>query len=107
MFLKIQISDETTDGSTSHLTDKATSHFTRLSKVDNQVTGYNPSKDAGQVIGYSHSTRPPKNGSQVAGYKPDKACEKNRRAAYGVYASKIFRAQRSMATKLWILRSAR
>jgi anthranilate phosphoribosyltransferase len=38
----------------------------------------NPAKDAGQVIGYSHSTRPPaeellaghpKDGSQVAGYK--------------------------------------
>jgi len=37
----------------------------------------NPAKDAGQVIGYSHSidettsqsTKPPKNGGKVAGYK--------------------------------------
>jgi anthranilate phosphoribosyltransferase len=28
----------------------------------------NPAKDAGQVIGYSHSTKSPKNGDQVAGY---------------------------------------
>jgi hypothetical protein len=58
-----------------------------LSKDDNQVAGYNPAseklldghpKDAGQVIGYSHSTgettsqstKPPKNGGQVAGYRP-------------------------------------
>jgi len=40
--------DKTTDGTTSHLT--------------------NPAKDAGQVIGYSHSTRTSKNDSQVAGY---------------------------------------
>jgi ribonucleoside-diphosphate reductase beta chain len=40
--------DETTDITTSHLT--------------------NPAKDAGQVIGYSHSTRLPNNTSQVAGY---------------------------------------
>src|SRR5476651_1867646 len=40
--------NETTDITTSHLT--------------------NPAKDAGQVIGYSHSTRLPKNASQVAGY---------------------------------------
>ena len=32
----------------------------------------NPAKDAGQVIGYSHSTRLPKNVSQVAGYKSPK-----------------------------------
>ena len=51
-------SDETTDRTTSHLT--------------------NPAKDAGQVIGYSHSTRlsaeellagHPKDGSQVVGYR--------------------------------------
>jgi ribonucleoside-diphosphate reductase beta chain len=60
--------DETTDMTTSHLTDKATSHSARLSKDDNQVAGYNPAKDAGQVIGYSHSTRLPNNTSQVAGY---------------------------------------
>ena len=42
------MTDKTTDGTTSHLT--------------------NPAKDAGQVIGYSHSTKPPKNGNQVAGY---------------------------------------
>jgi hypothetical protein len=72
-----QFTDETTDRTTSHLTDKATSHSTRLSKDDNQVAGYNPAKDAGQVIGYSHptdetpshSTRSPKDGNQVAGYK--------------------------------------
>ena len=46
-----------TDMTTSHLTDKTTSHSTRLSKDDNQVAGYNPAKDAGQVIGYSHSTK--------------------------------------------------
>jgi hypothetical protein len=48
-----------------------------LSKDDNQVAGYNPAKDAGQVIGYSHSTgettshstKLPKDGNQVAGYK--------------------------------------
>jgi hypothetical protein len=28
----------------------------------------NPAKDAGQVIGYSHSTKLSKNDSQVAGY---------------------------------------
>ena len=49
--------DETTDVTTSHLTDKTTSHSTRLSKDDNQVAGYNPAKDAGQIIGYSHSTK--------------------------------------------------
>jgi hypothetical protein len=40
--------EETTDMTTSHLT--------------------NPAKDAGQVIGYSHSAMPPKNGGQAAGY---------------------------------------
>src|SRR5450759_1640532 len=40
--------DGTTDMTTSHLT--------------------NPAKDAGEVIGYSHSTRLSKNNSQVAGY---------------------------------------
>jgi hypothetical protein len=49
----------------------------------------------------SHSTRPPQNGTQVAGYKPDKACDKNRSAAYGKYVSKIFGAQRRMATQFW------
>ena len=39
---------ETTDTTTSHLT--------------------NPAKYAGQVIGYSHSTRPSTNAGQVAGY---------------------------------------
>ena len=51
------VTDKTTDTNTSHLT--------------------NPAKDAGQVIGYSHSTgettsqstKPPKNGDQVAGYR--------------------------------------
>jgi hypothetical protein len=69
--------DKTTDRTTSHLTGKTTSQSTRLSKDNNQVAGYNPAKDAGQVIdettshltkaascqvigyGYSHSTRPP------------------------------------------------
>jgi hypothetical protein len=32
----------TTDRATSHLTDKTTSHSTRLSKDDNQVAGYIP-----------------------------------------------------------------
>jgi hypothetical protein len=62
---------------TSHLTDKTTSHSTRLSKDDNQVAGYNPAdekllsghpKDAGQVIGDSHSTKLSNDDSQVAGY---------------------------------------
>jgi hypothetical protein len=65
---------------TSHLTDKTTSHSTRLSKDDNQVAGYNLAKDAGQVIGYSHSTgeatshstKLPKDGNQVAGYRLSK-----------------------------------
>jgi len=42
-------SDETTDRTTSHLT--------------------NPAKDAGQVIGYSYSTRLSKDYSQVVGYR--------------------------------------
>ena len=46
-------SDGTTDETTSHLT--------------------NPAKDAGQVIGYSHSTRSPKNGNQEAGYAASRA----------------------------------
>jgi len=37
-------------------TDRTTSHLT------------NPAKNAGQVIGYSHSTKLPKFGSKVAGY---------------------------------------
>ena len=101
---KTQTSDETTDTTTdettshsamtpknggqaagySHLTDKTSSHFTRLSveellaghpKDDNQVAGYKPAKYAGQVIGFSHSTdetpshstRSPIDGNQVAG----------------------------------------
>ena len=47
--LKPACPDETTDRTTSHLT--------------------NPAKNAGQVIGYSHSTRLPNNSSQVAGYE--------------------------------------
>jgi len=39
------------DVTTNHLTDGTPSHSTRLSKNDNQVAGYNPAKDAGQVIG--------------------------------------------------------
>ncbi len=42
---------------TDKTTDEATSHLT------------NPARDAGQVIGYSHSTRLPKDRNQVAGYK--------------------------------------
>jgi hypothetical protein len=42
------VSGETTDETTSHLT--------------------NPAKYAGQVIGYSHSTKAGKSASQVAGY---------------------------------------
>jgi hypothetical protein len=41
--------DETTGIATSHLTDKTTGRTT------SHLT--NPAKDAGQVIGYSHSTR--------------------------------------------------
>ena len=41
------------DVTTSHLTDRTTSHSTRLSKDDNQVFGYSPAKYAGQVIGYA------------------------------------------------------
>src|SRR5450759_542997 len=41
-------------------TDMTTSHLT------------NPVKDAGQVIGYSHSTRLPNNSSQVAGYQDER-----------------------------------
>src|SRR5450759_1092869 len=41
-------------------TDMTTSHLT------------NPAKDAGQVIGYSHSTRLPNNSSQVAGYQDER-----------------------------------
>jgi hypothetical protein len=33
--------------------------------------------------------------------KPDKARDKNRSAAYGQYVSKIFGAQRRMATQFW------
>src|SRR5450756_64440 len=46
--IMILSADETTDRTTSHLT--------------------NPAKDAGQVIGYSHSTRLANDASQVAGY---------------------------------------
>jgi hypothetical protein len=63
-------SDETTDRTTSHLTDETTG----------RTTGHltNPAKDAGQVIGYSHSTRlsaeellagHPKDDNQVVGYR--------------------------------------
>jgi hypothetical protein len=56
----------------------ATSQSTRLSKDYSQVAGYNPAKDAGQVIGFSHSTdvtashptKQPKDGCQVVGYRP-------------------------------------
>jgi hypothetical protein len=54
----LPLPDKTTDMTTSHLTDETTSHSTRLPKDNNQVAGYNPAKDAGQVIGYSHSTNP-------------------------------------------------
>ena len=70
--------DGTTDKTTSHLTDKTTSHSTRLSKDDNQVAGYNPAKDAGQVIGYSQSTKPAS--GQVAGYAGDNARENREQA---------------------------
>jgi hypothetical protein len=43
-----RFTDETTDVTSSHLT--------------------NPAKDAGQVIGYSHSTMLSKDDNQVAGY---------------------------------------
>ena len=37
----------------SHLTDKTTSHSTRLSKNDNQVAGYKLPKNGNQVAGYA------------------------------------------------------
>jgi tRNA (guanine-N7-)-methyltransferase len=67
--LKPACPDETTDRTTSHLTGETTSQSTKPSKNDGKVAGYNPAKDAGQVIGYSHSTRPPGDGIQVAGYE--------------------------------------
>jgi hypothetical protein len=87
--------DETTDMTISHLTGETTSQSTKPPKNDGKVAGYNPAKDAGQVIdettshltkaascqvigyGYSHSTwlsaeellaGHPKDDSQVAGY---------------------------------------
>jgi len=87
--------DETTDMTISHLTGETTSQSTKPPKYDGKVAGYNPAKDAGQVIdettshltkaascqvigyGYSHSTwlsaeellaGHPKDDSQVAGY---------------------------------------
>ena len=42
---------------TDETTDMATSHSTWLSKDGNQVAGYNPAKDAGQVIGYGQATK--------------------------------------------------
>ena len=64
--------DETTDKTTSHLTnpakdaeqvigyshstDETPSHSTRLSKSDNQVTGYKRANDARQVAGHSIRT---------------------------------------------------
>src|SRR5476651_1466885 len=68
--------NETTDMTTSHLT--------------------NPAKDAGQVIGYSHSTdetpshstRLSKNDNQVAGYKSPK--NGNRVAGYAALRKKNF-----------------
>src|SRR5450759_1068942 len=64
--------NETTDITTSHLT--------------------NPAKDAGQVIGYSHSTdetfshstRLSKNDNQVAGYRLPKTAAKYTRKGYAV-----------------------
>ena len=82
----------------SHSTDETTSQSTKPPKNGGKVAGYNPAKDAGQVIdettshltkaascqvigyGYSHSTgettsqstKPPKNGGQVAGYRLSK-----------------------------------
>jgi hypothetical protein len=78
--------DETTDMTISHLTGETTSQSTKPPKYDGKVAGYNPAKDAGQVIdettshltkaascqvigyGYSHSTRLSIDDSQVAGY---------------------------------------
>ncbi len=45
---------------TSHLTDETTSQSTKPPKNGGKVAGYNPAKDAGQVIGYSHPTKLPK-----------------------------------------------
>ncbi len=52
------MTDETTDSATSHLTRPASEKL---------LDGH--PKDAGQVIGYSHSTRLSKDNSQVAGYR--------------------------------------
>ena len=87
---------EAADMTTSHLTDETTSQSTKPPKNGGKVAGYNPAKDAGQVvdettshltkaascqvIGYgyshstdetpSHSTRLSKNNNQVTGYNP-------------------------------------
>jgi len=69
-------------------TDTTTSHLTNPAKDAGQVIGYSHStgettdettshptkqpEDGCQVVGYSQSTKPPKNGGQVAGYKPSK-----------------------------------
>ena len=40
------------DITTSHLTDESTNQSTKPPNNGGQVAGYNPAKDAGQVIGY-------------------------------------------------------
>jgi len=71
------VTGEAADMTTSHLTDETTSQSTKPPKNGGKVAGYNPAKDAGQVIGYSHpTTQPaeellaghPKDGCQVVGY---------------------------------------
>jgi len=61
-------SDGTTDATTSHLTGETTSQSTKPSKNDGKVAGYNQAKNAGQVIGYGHSTRLANNTSQVVAH---------------------------------------
>jgi len=59
--------DETIGETTDRTTDRTTSHLT------------NPAKDAGQVIGYSHSTRLSKDDSLAAGYDGGKNDEANKK----------------------------
>ena len=55
---------------TSHLAGKTTSQSTKPPKHGGKVAGYNPAKDAGQVIGYSHSTRRTDDALQVIAHIP-------------------------------------
>jgi hypothetical protein len=67
--MESKMNDKTTDSAASHLLGETTSQSTKPPKNGGKVAGYKPAKDAGQVIGYSHSTRLPKDSNQVAGYR--------------------------------------